>query len=119
MGDVREMTKDERSLLLYLETCATDYGGTVDQRHMNDEDREILERWTREGFMQSGRICFHDAETLSRHTRKVSHWVVLSDVAWTAAHAERRARYERLEAKRTWMRTEEKNATGTDGGPHD
>jgi hypothetical protein len=101
------MTKNELSLLLYLETCATDYGGTVDQRHMNDEDREILARWTNEGFMQSGRICFADVEKLCKHSRKVTHWVVFSDDAWKAAHSERRERCERIMEKRTWKRTEE------------
>jgi len=40
-----EMDKDERSLLLFLETQATDYGGLVDARHMNDEDMRIVEQW--------------------------------------------------------------------------
>lgn len=30
-----DMTKEEKSLLLYLETCATEKGGKVDARHMN------------------------------------------------------------------------------------
>ena len=35
---MKDLTKEERSLLLCLETRAVDYGGTVDARHMNQDD---------------------------------------------------------------------------------
>jgi hypothetical protein len=122
------MTKDERSLLLYLETCAVDHTGKVDGIKMNDEDRAIAERWAQEGFIKYGRVCAADAfpcatapeeEFLTEEDEDEGssapllprssklNWVQLSEEAWTLAHAERRARAERLWAKRDWRTTEE------------
>lgn len=86
------MTKDERSLLLYLETRAVDYGGKVDTRHMNKEDMELAKQWNQEGFVRFGRIKFHDIDTFTKST----HWCEFSDEAWELAHKEKRARYERI-----------------------
>lgn len=92
MKTLESMTKDERSLLLYLETRAVDYGGKVDTRHMNAEDMAIAKNWNTEGFVKFGRIKFHDINILS----KMTHWCELSDEAWTLAHQERRARCTRI-----------------------
>jgi len=92
------MTKDERSLLLYLETRAVDYGGKVDVRHMNKEDMDIAKGWNTMGFLKFGRIKFHDI------THNMSHWCELSDEAWAIAHEERRARYERLAPQQTFSK---------------
>jgi hypothetical protein len=103
-----EMTKDERSLLLFLETCAVDQGGLVDIRHMNDDDKMIVEVWMGDGFIDYGRIKFHDIENFS-HTngKQYTHWVNLSDEAFKLAHEERIARSKRLWNSRTWHRTGE------------
>ena len=101
-----EMDKDERSLLLFLETQATDYGGLVDARHMNDEDMRIVEQWVEDGFVEFGRVCFEDVERLSGR-RNVTNWVYLSAEAWGLAHSERHARAKRMWDKRTWSKTEE------------
>ena len=103
------MTKDERSLLLFLETCAVDYGGKIDARHMNKDDFRIAESWDRSGYLKFGRICYKDIP--SSVTAK-THWVELSEDAWKDAHAERRARFDRIESKRTWNRTEDLNKDG-------
>lgn len=89
------MTKDELSLLLYLEACAVDHGGKVEAIRMNEGDFDIAERWKRTGFIQFGRI-FADAIRKSRGRAVVTNWVVLSESAWQAAHAERRARALRM-----------------------
>jgi len=47
MKSLNKMTKNERSLLLYLETRAVDYGGIVDTRHMNQDDMEIAKEWNK------------------------------------------------------------------------
>jgi len=103
------LTKDERSLLLYLETCATDHGGLVDRRRMNEEDVAIVERWDKEGFLAFGRICFDDIKTLAKSCgpKRYTHWCELSDKAWKSAHVERRARSHRIMSKRTWKKTSE------------
>lgn len=74
------MTKAENSLLLYFEARATDHCGTVDRQQMNDEDREIAERWDDEGFVKYGMFG-----------------VVLSDEAIDAAHQLRKERIRRNE----------------------
>lgn len=96
------MTKDERSLLLYLETCAVDLAGRVHSEKMNDEDRAILTRWTKDGFVTHGRIIAADIN------RNGSLWVQLSEAAWEAAHKERRARAARMWEKRKYTTTAEK-----------
>ena len=92
------MTKDERSLLLYLETRAVDYGGTVDTRRMNKEDFEIAKGWNESGFLKFGRIKFHDINPASHAT----HWCELSDEAWKLAHQERKRRCLRIMSKHTF-----------------
>jgi hypothetical protein len=108
--DLMDMTRDERSLLLFLGTCAVDYGGSVDARRMNADDWKIMSHWGEIGFVRSGRICFNDVERMAQDMpggRKMTHWVELTDEAWALAHAERRARCVRSTEQRTWRRAEE------------
>lgn len=95
-------TKDQRLLLLYLETCIVDKAGRVNQIHMNDKDTEQAEAWNEAGFIGYGRIIFKDC------TKNGSSWVTFSDSAWETAHRERRARGERMIAGRPYMTTAEK-----------
>lgn len=95
------MDKHELSLLLYLETCAVDHGGKVDSRYMNAADFSIVEGWKKSGYVSFGRICYKDITNRS-------HWVELSEAAWNSAHAERKERYKRINGRRTWKKTEEK-----------
>ena len=99
-----EMTKDERSLLLFLETCAVDNTGLVYGPHMNDDDREISKRWNESGFIKFGRIAY--ASIQSFYT-PYANWCELSDDAFQLAHEERKARAVRMLTKRNWERTEE------------
>jgi hypothetical protein len=100
---IDSMNKDERSLLLYLETRAVDFGGAVDTRHMNKEDVAIAEKWKKEGFIDWGRIQFKDITQ-----QRGSQWVSFSDAAWREAHRERRARNKRMDKKRMWLKAGEK-----------
>jgi hypothetical protein len=104
--ETTEMTKEEKSLLLFLETQAVDYWGKVDIRHMNEDDMNIAERWNKEGFVKFGRICYKDIKPAG--VKVSTHWVNLSDKAWRAAGDERKARAIRCWNKRTWKTTEEK-----------
>lgn len=90
-------TNSEKSLLLYFETQAVDYGGKLESVRMNTDDFAIAKRWNEAGFVQFGRIAFHDIKKNAGVAR--DHWCVLSDEAWKLAHAERRARCERVMAK--------------------
>jgi len=99
------MTKDERSLLLFFESCAVEHGGLVDTRHMNDEDFAITDAWKKQGLVDYGRLASECC------TKTGQCWVKLSDEAWRLAHEERRARYARINAKRNWRTTQEKRET--------
>lgn len=113
-----DLTREEKSLLLFLETQAVDYGGLVNIAYMNDSDAEILERWTKEEFVQSGRVCAESIQRinnpLGRASRKTM-WVKLTTLAFSLAHKERKERAQRMWKKRAWKTTEEarnEDATG-------
>ena len=89
-------TRDEKNLLLYFETQAVDYGGTLESVRMNADDFDIAKRWNEAGFVHFGRIAFHDIKMHGGVAR--DQWCVLSEEAWKMAHAERRARCERVMA---------------------
>jgi hypothetical protein len=92
-----EMSKDERSNLLYIECCAVDQGGLVDARKINDEDLEILRSWDAKGFITFSRISFDSLQLLVDKNK--SYLVTLSEGAWKLAHEERRARSKRMASK--------------------
>ena len=99
---MKDLTKEERSLLLYLETRAVDYGGTVDARHMNQDDFDTLDVWKKKKLVDFGRLA-SECRTPTRQ-----YWVTFTDEAWALAHQERRARNTRLYSKRDWYTTQEK-----------
>jgi hypothetical protein len=104
MKTLQSMSKDERSLLLFLETRACDHAGKVQTTHMNSDDLEIAKRWDAEGFVRFGRIASEDLNQYG------THWCSFSDEAYVLAYEERRARCIRTWKKRTWRTTEEKRA---------
>lgn len=100
-----ELTKEENSLLLYMETQTVDYGGKLQGVRMNADDFEIAKRWNEIGFVLFGRIAANDISTRGTSGEYPrTHWCVLSDEAWVTAHAERRARFERLTNKMAILR---------------
>ena len=90
-----EMTKDERNLLLYIESVSVDYGGLVHSQRINDEDREILKRWDEENFISYSRITWDCIQEFIYDKHNTS-LVRLSEDAWKLAHEERRARNLRM-----------------------
>lgn len=102
----REMTKKEKSLLLYLESRGVDYSGRVDVSRMNQEDVEVARRWDREGFVQFGRIKLSDC-----WSNKAECYCHLSPEAYALAAEERRER-----AERNWTQRGYALATGTAAG---
>ena len=101
--DITTMSRDEKSLLLYFETCAVDLGGRVNTEKMNDEDMAITKRWTASRYIRFGRIIMKD------HNSQGGNWVLLSDAALEDAHQLRLERMRRMEKNRQYTRTEEKN----------
>ncbi len=92
------MTKDQASLLLYLETCLVDYGGKVENCRINSDDFAQVELWNVEGFMSFGRLWASEAFNTKR-SRLATHWVLFSEEAWKEAYKLRRERSVRLAAK--------------------
>ena len=54
--DLSNFTDEEKSLLLFLETCVCDQWGIVDTRRMNTDDMEIAKKWNDEGFIWYRRL---------------------------------------------------------------
>lgn len=104
MTVLTDLSKDERSLLLFFETNAVDQGGAIDMRHMNAGDRAIAARWVIEGFIEFGRIA---ARSLPIGSGGRTHYVVLGSEALALAQEERRARIKRLDKSRTWQKAGE------------
>ena len=96
--ELSEMSREERSLLLFVETQAVDHGGALDRSRVNDADMEVLLDWHEDGFVMCGRLPSALAGPGARRGRGrcATHWVHLSDEAWRLAHEERRARHGRL-----------------------
>jgi len=101
--ELENFGKQERSLLLFLETRAVDYSGAVKTAHMNEADMDLARTWDQIGLIGFGRIAF---ESLPRPDGS-THWVFLSPDAWRLAHEERMARGCRTFARRTYMKTSE------------
>ena len=101
---LKDLTKDQRSLLLFFETCAVDYSGLIEGIRMNADDFKIAEDWNESGFIEFGRVCFED---IKKMFKKKAHWCSLSKDAWKLAHEERLARAIRIVEKRTWRKTKE------------
>ncbi len=97
-----QMSRDERSLLLYLETRAVDHGGLVDVRHMNKEDFKIADIWNIDEFIMFDRIVYRDIVN-----KYECYGVRLTDNAWKLVHQERKERAERMWLKRNWLTTNE------------
>ncbi len=102
-NNLTEMNKEERSLLLFLETCAVDHGGLICIQHMNDADIEIAKQWNNNEFISFGRIKSDDINSSGGKT--YSYWCLFSQKAFDLAHQERIARADRMWNKRTWKRT--------------
>lgn len=101
MITLENMTRDEKSLMLYLETCAVDNVGRIKDAHLNEEDESILYRWDVAGLIQIGRVCSKDVSRVSYR------WVMLSSTLWDLAHQERRARAKRLWENRSYQTAHE------------
>lgn len=97
-------TRDQKSLILFLETRVVDYAGRIQMAHMSADDTAQAEVWAKAGFIGFGRIACQDIN------RGGTHWVAFTDEAWDAAHRERRAKGKRMHQKRSYQTTQEEQA---------
>jgi hypothetical protein len=93
MLDTETMTRDEKSLLLFLETRAVDHSGRVDTVYMNADDLVIAKRWNEEQFIDFGR--YFASDITAGRTYRSSNYVRLSGAAWQTVAKLRRERAER------------------------
>lgn len=80
------MNKDERSMLVYAETCVVDHSGLLEGKRMNRADMDALKKFKAAGLLDYGRI---PAALLNSSYGK-THWVTFNESAWTLAHQLRR-----------------------------
>lgn len=90
--DITTLTKVERSIILYAESCSVDYGGLLEGKRMNDDDLAALRKFHESGLLSFGRVPAKLLGPLSEYGRNPTHWVTFTDDAWALAHALRRQR---------------------------
>lgn len=94
MKDIDKMTKDEKNLLLYFESCLVDHNGYVCGARINEDDIKIAEKWKEEKFISFGRIPFHEIKHNTQFPN--TNWVRFTEDAWVIAHQLRKERSERM-----------------------
>ena len=89
-------TEEEKSLLMYLETCAVDHDGRVDLRHMNGEDIGVVARWAETGaIVWWKRLRAREIKRLQKCGSHATYHVNLGGDAMAAAHRLRSERAQR------------------------
>jgi hypothetical protein len=84
------MTKDEKSCLVYLETCAVDYGGLAAGARMNSEDHAACKRFEELGLATVRRV---PASLFTQQgSVTLNHFVVMTDAGFALAHELRKLR---------------------------
>lgn len=84
------MTKDERSFLVYAESCCVDYGGLLESIRMNDDDFHAAIKFELAGLMRFGRMPARLLGSSLGRTR--THYAELTEAGWVLAHECRRLR---------------------------
>ena len=82
----KNMTKDDKSLLLYLESRAVDNDGKIDSRKMNAIDDGIAKCWDEAGFIVYRRMPAKTFMHKRGHAFRSTHYVMLSQRAREMAH---------------------------------
>jgi hypothetical protein len=90
--DPSRMSKDEKSFLLYAESCAVDQGGLLVGARMNADDHAAAKLFCDRGLMFFGRI---PAALLKGGLTAETHYVELTLAGWELAWKLRRARADR------------------------
>jgi hypothetical protein len=97
-----ELTKVERSILLYAECCLVDNLGRLEGRRMNGEDIDALKSLKEKGIvLDFGRLAWKVVEYYANSdlNYKPTHFVRLTDEGWKLVHQLRREKSERLISK--------------------
>jgi hypothetical protein len=110
MVNIESMSKGEKSLLLYLESRATNHSGLINVSQINKEEIDICNRWNKKGFIQFGRV-------VARNVRSYCFmWCKLPESTFKIAHKLRKERADRMWLNKNWLSTEESREMH--GSPH-
>jgi hypothetical protein len=82
MSDSKKWNKKQLSTLVYIETRVVDYGGRIDNRHLNRQDFDALDLLEDHGLIANNGTGIHRVYSLS-------------DEGWKQAGLERRRRAEK------------------------
>lgn len=92
------ITREQRSALLYAESCAVDHSGLLEGLRINSTDLVALDELEAAGMVTHGRI---PGKLLgSFRVRHATHWCDLTDAGWALAHELRRMLAAKPDAKR-------------------
>ena len=108
MKTIDQLTKTEKSLLLFLECAAVDHTGIYRRESTNAEDRELMDTWRDQGFINHGRV----ASKWLKEGRTV--WATLSPEAFKLAHQLREERALRMWGNKNYVTTHEYRAASPD-----
>lgn len=86
---IENITRDQRGLLLYAETCCVDWSGLLEDQRMNKDDMDALKFWHVNGALTFGRVPMR---YLKATGRTCSHWVTLTAKGWKIASQLRQQR---------------------------
>ena len=96
MTIAEHLTKDERSALVYAESCAVDRGGLLEAKRMNGADHVALCKFQQAGLLTWGRIPSCCLPAPSHFSSSPTHWVRLTEEGWVLAGELRRLRSHQL-----------------------
>ena len=94
---IDEFSRQERSILLYAETCLVDNYGRMNQTRMNKEDFDNLDKMKAEGLLDYGRLPAKEIESYMKllgRFQTATHWVSFTEEAWELVLIMRKARAE-------------------------
>lgn len=89
-----DLSRDEQSCLLYLETCMVDQHGRCEGVRMNAADQEAVKKFVEQGLLEFGRIPLKEIPRPDGRVQN-TNWVKFNDGAWELAHKLRRQRADR------------------------
>jgi len=96
---IAQLTRDERSILLYLEACLVDQLGRAEGQRMNEDDFKAIEILKKKGLIKGfGRIKYRAVQKLryGPSAKVYTNWVRLTDKGWKVVHQLRKERSDRM-----------------------
>lgn len=87
------LTKNQRSILVYAETCLVDKSGLLSGERMNRQDLDDLDMFQAESYLRYGRIKL-DLIPPRSGADHFTHWVIFNPRAWALASELRQLRAE-------------------------